>query len=132
MLLYESCGQLILNSPRHNDSVAGYHHESLPTNPPSSRRIPQYLEQECPKHDGAHAVLIRRPAFFFPAPGRSIIGFWLSTSSTSARRTSATDQAWATQPRGVWGASASKISETWPRQASLRCCSIPVKSLRAL
>src|SRR5205814_136000 len=44
-------------------------------------------------------------------------------SSRQTRSTSATPQAWATQPRGRWGASPSRISETCPSPASLRWCS---------
>ena len=44
-----------------------------------------------------------------------------SESTTSeSRRTSPTDHAWKGHPRGVWGASPSAISETWPRPASSR------------
>jgi hypothetical protein len=39
---------------------------------------------------------------------------------TQARSTSATDQAWAIQPRGRWGASPSKISLMLPTPAVLR------------
>ena len=42
-----------------------------------------------------------------------------SPSSPSSGSTSATLQAWATQPRGVYGGSASKTSLIEPRQASL-------------
>ena len=46
----------------------------------------------------------------------------------SARSTSATLQACATQPRGVYGGSASKISLIEPTHASLRCASKPSSS----
>src|SRR5436853_4735093 len=133
MLLYENCAQLTPNPLRHSDSAARTLHE----NPflqilPSSAWIPLSWKEECPKHDGAHVALFRRSTFFFPARERSFRGLWPRRSSTSARRISATDQAWATQPRGVWGVSASKISETCPRQASLRWRSIPAKNWRAL
>ena len=52
-------------------------------------------------------------------------------SSPGARSTSATLHAWAMQPRGVYGASASKISLIEPTHASLRCASKPVEQLRA-
>src|SRR5215471_21834379 len=45
--------------------------------------------------------------------------------------TSATLQAWAMQPRGAKGCSASKISLMEPTQASLRCGSKPSRNLRA-
>ena len=72
----------------------------------------------------AHAVgeptcrtRVRRPdaAGHRPAGRRS----WLVFSRH--RSTSATLQAWATQPRGVYGASASKISLIEPMHASPRC-----------
>ena len=47
------------------------------------------------------------------------------------RSTSATLQAWATQPRGVNGASASKISLIEPTQASLRWSTKPSRKRRA-
>src|SRR6185369_4766500 len=50
---------------------------------------------------------------------RDWVSGWL-TSSIIARSNSATLQACATQPRGVCGASPSKISDTWPRQASYK------------
>jgi hypothetical protein len=51
--------------------------------------------------------------------------------STQQRSTSATLQAWAMQPRGVKGASASKISLIEPRQASSRWFSKAARNLRA-
>src|SRR4029434_323960 len=50
---------------------------------------------------------------------------------TQHRSTSATLQACATQPRGVNGPSASKISLMEPIQASLRCASKPCRKRRA-
>src|SRR5215510_7190665 len=50
---------------------------------------------------------------------------------TQHRSTSATLQACATQPRGVNGSSASKISLMEPIQASLRCASKPWRQRRA-
>ena len=44
---------------------------------------------------------------------------------TQQRSTSATLQAWAMQPRGVYGASASKISLIEPMHASPRCGTKP-------
>ena len=49
-----------------------------------------------------------------------------------ARSSSATLQACATQPRGVKGASASKISLIEPMQAPLRCAPKPSSQRRAL
>src|ERR1700759_870788 len=51
---------------------------------------------------------------------------------TQQRRTSATLQAWAMQPRGVNGGSASKISLMEPMQPSFKCGSKPARNLRAL
>src|SRR5690349_11903403 len=49
----------------------------------------------------------------------------------SARSTSATLQAWETQPRGVYGGSASKISLIVPSADSPRCRSKPARARRA-
>src|SRR5262249_5491113 len=46
-----------------------------------------------------------------------------SMPSIATLRSSATLHACATQPRGLCGGSPSKISDTWPRQASPRCFS---------
>ncbi len=51
--------------------------------------------------------------FYFRVWGQAGARFWMSSQVT--RRTSATDQAWAGQPRGVKGASPSAISEMEPR-----------------
>ena len=53
-------------------------------------------------------------------------------SSISTRKGSATDHACAKQPRGRCGASASKTSDTWPRQPSCRWASRPARKPRAL
>ena len=50
---------------------------------------------------------------------------------SQARSTSATLHAWAMQPRGVNGASASKISLIEPTQASPRCGPKPSRNSRA-
>ena len=50
---------------------------------------------------------------------------------TQQRSTSATLQAWAMQPRGVYGASASKTSLIEPMHASSRCGMKPVEELGA-
>src|SRR5262249_34317926 len=46
---------------------------------------------------------------------------------TQARSTSATLQAWATQPRGVYGSTASNTSLMLPMQASSRCGTKPAR-----
>src|SRR5215471_17887629 len=50
---------------------------------------------------------------------------------TQARSTSATLQAWATQPRGVYGSTASNTSPMLPMQASSRCGTKPARKPRA-
>ena len=56
-----------------------------------------------------------------PTTQELALRFHCSAVSHQKRSTSATLQAWATQPRGVYGASASKISLIEPMQASPRC-----------
>ena len=51
---------------------------------------------------------------------RRAAGDWEDAVFSRHRSTSATLHAWATQPRGVYGASASKISLTDPTQAASR------------
>src|SRR6185312_3897737 len=89
-------------------------------------------ERVCPivQHDVDHAGLRTRDARHalvdqnnvtvhyrcHAAPATTIIRY--IPNSTASRRTSATLQAWAKQPTGRYGSSASQISWIWPMQNS--------------